>query len=44
MDESEDKEFIRLEDTDAVTIGSDGKPRVKLTIIDKSGRLPDDVC
>ena len=44
MTESDEKELIRLEDTDAVTIGSDGKTRVKMTFIDNSGTLSDDFC
>lgn len=42
MPESDKKELIRLEDTDAVTTDEDGTTRVKMSHIDKSGMAPDD--
>lgn len=39
MDEGDSKEFIRLADTDAVTTDEDGTTRVKMALLDKSGRL-----
>lgn len=39
MDEEATKEPIRLAETDAVTTDEDGTTRVKMALLDKSGRL-----